>query len=266
MRALPEKVGEAVFAFLIWFGQVARLAREVVFSLFTGHIRIKLVLQEIASIGFGSQIVVVITGGFTGAVFAAQAYFKFSELGLGSATGPVVSIAMCRELGPVLAGLMVAGRVGAAMTAEIGSMKVSEQVDALRSMAVHPVDYLVVPRAIAIVVSMPILVAETIAIGIGAADFITVRGFGVPEAWFWNQLKLFTGIEDIVIGLIKSLVFGALIVLISCREGLETRGGAAGVGRATTQAVVFSSLAILITNLFLTLILNYWFPLASVGF
>lgn len=266
MSVLAEKVGEAVFAFLVWFGQVARLAREVVISIFAGRLRIKLVLQQIALIGFGSQLVVVITGGFTGAVFAAQAYFKFSELGLGSATGPVVSIAMCRELGPVLAGLMVAGRVGAAMTAEIGSMKVSEQIDALRAMAVHPVDYLVVPRAIAIVVSMPILVAETIAIGIGAADFITVRGFGVPEAWFWNQLKLFTGIEDILIGLIKSLVFGILIVLISCRQGLETRGGAAGVGKATTQAVVFSSLAILITNLFLTLILNYWFPLASVGF
>lgn len=266
MRALAERVGEAVFAFLIWFGQVARLARDVVISILAGRVRWRLVIQQIAAIGFGSQLVVIITGGFTGAVFAAQAYFKFSELGLGSATGPVVSVAMCRELGPVLAGLMVAGRIGAAMTAEIGSMKVSEQIDALRAMAVHPVDYLVVPRAIAIVISMPVLVAEAVAFGIGAADFITVRGFGVPEAWFWNQLKEFTGTEDILIGLIKGFVFGILIVLIACRQGLETRGGAVGVGRATTQAVVFSSLAILISNLFLTIILNYWFPLASVGF
>jgi len=265
MKVLPERVGGVVFAILEWFGQVARLAVEVLGSILAGRIRFRLVLAQIASIGFGSQLVVIITGALTGAVFAAQVYFKFSELGLGAATGPVVSLAMCRELGPVLAGLMVAGRVGAAMTAEIGTMRVTEQIDALRAMGVHPVDYLVVPRAIAIVISMPILVAEAVAFGIGAADFITVRGFGVPEVWFWNQLKQFTGSEDILIGLIKGFFFGILIVLIACRQGLNTRGGAEGVGLATTRTVVFSSLAILTANLFLTMFLNYLFPLASVG-
>ncbi|MEX2579355.1 MAG: ABC transporter permease [Verrucomicrobiales bacterium] len=266
MKRLAERTGEAILEFLTWFGQVTRLAGEVVGSIVVGRVRPRLVLVQIVAIGFGSQLVVVIAGGFTGAVFAAQAYFKFSELGLGSATGPVVSLAMCRELGPVLAGLMVAGRVGAAMTAEISTMRVSEQIDALRSMGVDPVDYLVVPRAVAIVVSMPILVGEAIAVGILAADVLTVRGFGLPEAWFWNQLEAHTGVGDVAVGLIKGLVFGVLIVLIACRQGLTAEGGAVGVGRATTRAVVYASLAILISNLFLTLLLNYWFPLDALTF
>lgn len=265
MKIIPERVGGLVFSILAWFGQVARLGVDVLCSIFAGRIRFRMVLNQIASIGFGSQLVVILTGALTGAVFAAQVYFKFSDLGLGAATGPVVSLAMCRELGPVLAGLMVAGRVGAAMTAEIGSMRVTEQIDALRAMGVHPVDYLVVPRAIAIVISMPILVAEAIAFGIGAADFIIVRGFGVPGVWFWDQLKQFTGSQDILIGMIKGFFFGIIIVLIACRQGLKTRGGAEGVGRATTHTVVFASLAILTANLFLTMFLNHLFPLSAVG-
>ncbi|HRQ87999.1 MAG TPA: ABC transporter permease, partial [Bacteroidia bacterium] len=199
-------------------------------------------------------------------VFAAQAYYKFNELGLGSATGPVVSIAMCRELGPVLAALMVAGRTGAAMAAEIGTMRVTEQIDALRAMGVEPVGYLVVPRMAAVLVSMPILVGEAIWFGMAAAEWLTVGVFGVPAPWYETQVQVHTGSGDVLVGLLKGVVFGFLIVLIACHRGLHTRDGAVGVGQATTRAVVDASLAILIANFFLSLLLNRWLPISSVDF
>ena len=145
-------------AFCLYLGQAAFLAWEMFCSIFAGRIRWGIVLHQIVEIGFGSQAVVIITGIFTGAVFTAQIFFQFNALNMSTAVGPVVSIALCRELGPVLTGLMVAGRVGAAMSAEIGTMKVTEQIDALRALAVNPIDYLVVPRAVAMMISMPLLV------------------------------------------------------------------------------------------------------------
>ncbi|MDF1825861.1 MAG: ABC transporter permease [Verrucomicrobiales bacterium] len=248
-----------------YHGQLGMLFGEVAGALFRGHVRWRLVMSQIVAIGFGSQLVVMITGAFTGAVFAAQSFFKFSEIGMASATGPVVSIAMCRELGPVLAGLMVAGRMGASMAAEIGTMKVTEQIDALRSMGVSPVDYLVVPRMLAILISMPILVAESIALGILASDVLTTKIFGVPEVWYRYQLMSHTGPGDVMSGVIKGAFFGVLIALISCRHGLRTQDGAVGVGVSTTRAVVDSSLAILISNLILTLLLNEFFPMVSLN-
>ncbi|MDF1738368.1 MAG: ABC transporter permease [Verrucomicrobiales bacterium] len=248
-------------AFASFFGEVTLLGWNVLKSVLRFRIRFAELLKQIAFIGVGSQAVVIITGGFTGAVFAAQAYYKFNQLGLATATGPVVSLAMCRELGPVLAGLMVAGRAGASMAAEIGSMKVTEQIDALRAMGVAPTDYLVVPRTLAMVISMPILVGEAIAFGILAADLITVELFAVPRTWFWEQLSQHTGPDDILVGLIKGAFFGLIIVLTACQQGLGSSGGASGVGKATTQTVVYASLTILIVNLFLTLGFNQWLPM-----
>jgi len=251
--------------FIGFFGDLGLLAWRCLGIYAKGQIRWRLALAHVVAIGFGSQVVVMVTGAFTGAVFAAQTFHKFSEIGLDSATGPVVAIAMCRELGPVLAGFMVAGRMGAAMAAEIATMRVTEQIDALRSMGVDPVGYLVAPRVLAILVSMPVLVAQTIFIGILAADLLTVKVFGVPEAWFHYQLELHTGTGDLATGLVKSVFFGALIVLVSCRHGLAGTGGAAGVGRAATRAVVDSCLAILCANLLLTFALNRWLPMVSVN-
>jgi len=251
---------------LIHFGQLALLVVESARSIATTGLRLRLLLSQILSVGFGSQLVVVVTGAFTGAVFAAQAYFKFNELGLGSATGPVVSLAMCRELGPVLAALMVAGRSGSSMAAELGTMRVTEQIDALRAMGVDPVGYLVVPRLVASVSSMPILVGETILCGILAAEFIAVSVFGVPEPWIREQITIHTGPGDVLTGLIKGAVFGGVLVIVSCHRGLYARDGAVGVGRATTRAVVDSSLAILVINFFLSLLLNRLLPIVSVDF
>src|SRR6195256_2136077 len=150
---LLTALGHRVVSFVVYVGDVVVLAGETFSSAFSQKIRWRLFMQQIVEIGLRSQVVVMITGAFTGAVFAAQTYFQFNKLGMGSAVGAVVSVSICRELGPVLTALMVTGRVGASMSAEIGTMKVTEQIDALRALAVHPVDYLVVPRALAMMIS-----------------------------------------------------------------------------------------------------------------
>jgi phospholipid/cholesterol/gamma-HCH transport system permease protein len=225
-----------------------------------GNLRPRLVGQQIVNIGFGSQAVVIVTGAFTGAVFTAQSYFQAAQLDMETGIGGLVSIAMCRELAPVLVGLMVTGRVGAAMAAEIGTMQVTEQVDALRAMGVSPPGYLVVPRFIAIMISMPLLIAESIVFGIIASWAIAVPFYGISEAWFLYHLDYYTELEDIAFGMIKGFVFGILICLIACHQGLSAKNGAVGVGRATTRAVVLASLALLICNFFLTIVLTELFP------
>ena len=170
--ALLNFFRSGLFGFFTYLGQVALLAWETFCSIFAGRIRFKLTLFQIAEIGYGSQLIVIVTGAFTGAVFTAQAYFQFASLNMETAVGPVVTLSMFRELGPVLTGLMVAGRVGAAMSAEIGTMKVTQQIDALRALAVHPVDYLVVPRALAMLISMPLLVVECVGCGVLASYWL----------------------------------------------------------------------------------------------
>jgi phospholipid/cholesterol/gamma-HCH transport system permease protein len=260
MVGLFNAVGRVFLSLFQYIGELVLLAADTFHSIFTHRLRWKLFLNQIVEIGLLSQLVVVITGGFTGAVFAAQTYFQFSKLGIGSGVGAVVSVSLCRELGPVLTGLMVAGRVGAAMSAEIGTMKVTEQIDALRALAVYPVDYLVVPRALAMMISMPLLVAECIAFGIAAGYFMAVNLLEINGTYFMANMIRWTGMRDITMGLTKGFCFAILIVFISCHKGLTAREGAVGVGKATTEAVVNSSLAVLIFNFFLTMFLNIIFP------
>lgn len=255
--------GRIFLSFLSYLGQLAQLIVELGVAVRLGVLRLKLVAQQIVSIGYGSQAVVVVTGAFTGAVFTAQTYFKFKDFGVESGVGAMVSIAMCRELAPVLAGLMVAGRVGASMAADIGTMKVTEQIDALRAMAVHPVDYLVLPRFLAMLVSMPLLIAESITFGLLASHLTAVYGFGIPHRWFWNHVFEHTNETDLFCGMFKGFIFGILITIISCHQGLMAENGAVGVGIGTTRAVVYSSLALLVCNFFLSIFLNYMFPMGT---
>ncbi len=257
---LMTAVGAIVVSFFTYLGELVVLAGETFGSIFTHKLRGKLFMSQIVEIGLRSQLVVVITGGFTGAVFAAQTFFQFNKLGMGSAVGAVVSVSICRELGPVLTALMVTGRVGAAMSAEIGTMKVTEQIDALRALAVHPIDYLVVPRALAMMISMPLLVAECIGVGIAAGYFVAIFLLEVNGTYYMANMVRWTLPRDIIMGLTKGFCFAVLIVFISCHKGLTTREGAVGVGKATTEAVVDSSLAVLISNFFLTMLLNIIFP------
>jgi phospholipid/cholesterol/gamma-HCH transport system permease protein len=253
-------LGASLLSFARYLGDIALLAGETVRGIFHGQVSLRLIVRQIYEIGFRSQMVVLVTGAFTGAVFATQTFFQFSRLQMETAVGPVVSVSMFRELGPVLCGLMVAGRVGASMSAELGTMKVTEQIDALRALGVHPVDYLVVPRFLAMLISMPLLVAECIAVGIFAAYLLTTKILGVSEAYYLYNMLHFTGGRDVAMGLIKGMVFGIVIVFVSCHQGLNAREGAVGVGRATTEAVVIGSLFILIVNFFLTMTLNIFFP------
>ena len=219
-----------------------------------------MVLEQIVETGFRSQPVVIVTGAFTGAVLAAQALFQFKPLGMETGGGALVSVAMLRELGPAVTALMLAGRVGAAMAAEIGTMKVTEQIDALRSMGVHPTDYLVTPRFLAMLIAMPLLIAESAGFGILASLVVGTGPFSVNGAYWMDQMNRHTDGTDVMISMVKGLVFGMIIVTFSCHQGLKANQGAVGVGRGTTRAMVFSSLAILIVNFFLTMLLSLVFP------
>lgn len=255
--------GRFFLDFLHYLGQLAALVADLFYAMRRGVMRLKLVAHEIVSIGYGSQTVVIVTGAFTGAVFTFQTFVKFKDFGVETSVGAIVSIALCRELGPVLAGLMVAGRVGASMAADIGTMKVTEQIDALRVMGVDPVEYLVLPRFIAMMISMPLLIAESISFGLLASYLVTVHGYGIPAAWFTLHMTEHTDMTDLSVGMIKGFVFGILITLISCHQGLAAKDGAVGVGNGTTRAVVISSLSLLIFNFFLSLLLNYFFPIGG---
>jgi phospholipid/cholesterol/gamma-HCH transport system permease protein len=237
-------------------GQLSLLAKEVGVSLFTQRMSGRDLLYQMYFIGIKSQSVVLITGAFTGMVLAAQTYFQFHKVRMDTATMAVVSVSMCSELGPVLTGLMVAGRVGAALAAELGTMRVTEQIDALRTLATHPVDYLVVPRMVATLIAMPLLAAESISVGIASGYMIGTGYLGIEPAYLWHNMVRYTLEEHVLTGLIKAFIYGAIIALISCYKGMTCREGAEGVGRATTEAVVYSAITILITNFFLTLLLN----------
>ncbi len=256
-------LGRIALSFIVYLGELALLVYETCVSMVVAPIRWRLFLRQIVEVGWRSQLVVIVTGMFTGAVLTAQTYFQFSSLGMGSATGSVVAVSLFRELGPVLTGLMVAGRVGAAIAAEIGTMKVTEQIDALRSLAVHPIDYLAVPRVLALIISMPLLVAESVGLGICAGYVVGVHVLDISGPYFLENVYHYVGPRDIKMALSKAFCFGVVIAFVSCHQGLNAKEGAVGVGRAPTEAVVISSLAILIMNFFLTFLLANLFPYGS---
>jgi phospholipid/cholesterol/gamma-HCH transport system permease protein len=241
---------------LCGLGRGALLCRDIVRSLCKVKPVWRDVVYQIYFIGVKSQSVVVITGAFTGMVLCAQSYIQFHKYKMDSASLAVVSVSMGSELGPVLTSLMVAGRVGAAIAAEIGTMRVTEQIDALRTLAADPVDYLIVPRFLAMMVSMPLLTAESVAIGIVAAYVVGAFLLGINPADSWHQMIRHTDDLDMLSGEIKTFIFGGIIAIVACYKGLYCPQGAEGVGHATTEAVVYSSIAILITNFFLTMLLN----------
>lgn len=260
MERIFQRFGAGTLRFVDYLGSVAMLTGEAFRSLVTMRPRWRETTLQISSIGVRSLPVVLLTGAFIGMVFAAQSYFQFHKVRMDTSTGPAVSIALSRELAPIITSLMIAGRVGAAMAAEIGTMRVTEQIDALRSMAVLPVEYLVVPRMIAIAFSLPLLTAMSIAIGIFSGYLVGVEVLNIDGAYYLHNMYIYTEDKDIYTGLIKVFIFAFLVVFISCREGLHCEGGAEGVGRATTEAVVNSSIAILITNFFVTMLLSKIIP------
>ncbi len=244
---------------LTGLGQLTLLAKDAFASLFSLKVAWRDLGYQLYFVGVKSQSVVLITGAFTGMVLGAQTYFQFHKVKMDTATLAVVSVSMCSELGPVLTGLMVAGRVGAAIAAELGTMKVTEQIDALRTLATHPVDYLVVPRLIALHAALPLLTAESIALGIAAGYIVGVYLLGIDPTYSWANMIKYTHTSDVMIGMIKAVIFGGIVAIVGCYKGMFCGNGAEGVGRATTEAVVVSSITILISNFFLTLSLGQLF-------
>jgi phospholipid/cholesterol/gamma-HCH transport system permease protein len=249
-------VNQRVNYVLSELGQIAFLTRDVFLSLLTFKVTWRDLLYQIYTIGVKSQSVVLVTGAFTGMVLGAQTYFQFHKVKMDTATLAVVSVSLCDELGPVLTALMVAGRVGASIAAEIGTMRVTEQIDALRTLATHPVDYLVVPRILAAHIALPLLAVEAIVVGIFSSYLVCVHILGIEPVYLWENMLKYTHDVDIVIGLVKAFIFGGIIALIGCYKGLTCGLGAEGVGLATTEAVVYSSITILISNFFLTLVMG----------
>ena len=202
-------------------GRITLLAKESIASLLTFKVAWRDLIYQIYFVGVKSQSVVLITGAFTGMVLAAQTYLQFHKVKMDTATLAVVSVSMCSELGPVLTGLMVAGRVGAAIAAELGTMRVTEQIDALRTLATHPVDYLVVPRLLALHIALPLLTAESIAVGIGAGYLVGVYFYGIDPTYLWYNMLRYTAVAEVIVGLIKGLIFGGIVALIGCYKGLS---------------------------------------------
>lgn len=210
------------------------------------------VFKQMVEIGVNSMPVVLITASFTGAVLALQSHTAFKRFDAETLVGTVVALSMTRELGPVLTGLIVAGRAGAAMAAELGTMRVTEQIDALETLATNPIRYLVVPRFIGGMLMLPALTVLSDAVGIMGGFVVSTRVLGANPTTYMSRTWDFLEMDDILHGLLKSFFFGAAIALISSYEGFASEGGAEGVGKATTRAVVLSSMAILISDYFLS--------------
>ena len=226
MAGAVSKFGAFVLAQLAQLGAMLVLLGDIVKTMFTRRPRWAETIEQAYKIGWKSQLVVLVTGAFTGMVFAELTYHQFHKVKMDTAVGPVVSIAMLRELAPVLTALMVAGRVGAAIAAELGTMKVTEQLDALRSMGTAPVDYLAVPRFIALLVALPLLTAEAMFFGIFSGYIVGVHMCGIDEAYYVENMVKFTTAKDVTSGLIKSVFFAVFIALISTYKGFNAGEGA----------------------------------------
>jgi len=255
MTTWLELIGTKTTAFLREMGAVMIFLAQTLRWTMSSPFYLRNLLKQMEQIGVNSVPVVLTTALSTGMVLALQSYTGFKRFGAQSLVGAVVSLSMTRELGPVLTGLMVAGRAGAAMAAELGTMRVTEQIDALYTMATNPMKYLVVPRFLASTIMMFFLTGLGMYVGILGGYFVGVKVLGTNPVTYINQSINNTQVEDIWYGLIKSLVFGAVVGIIGCYKGFNTEGGAEGVGKATTGAVVVSCMLILILDYFLSALL-----------
>ena len=251
-----EKLGEFVLSVMEGWGRAWVFLYRSLRAVVTRPFRFYLFLQQVRQIGVNSTLVISLIAVFTGAVLAVQADYTLAKFGATAFTGPAVALSLIRELGPVLTALMVIGRAGSAITAELGIMRITEQIDALRSMAVDPIKYLMSPRILAGIISMPLLTAWFIFIGIVGGFIVSTTLLGSSSGTFISQMESAVGAVDIYSGFIKSVVFGLLFGWVCCYKGYYSGFGAVGVNKATTQAVVAASVSVLIVDYFLTSILT----------
>ncbi len=235
---------------LIYLGEILILFAQTVRSV-RGRVNAKDLVDQMASLGVNSISIALLTTTTTGAVLALYFTPFLKQYGAENYIGAIVAIAVAREMGPVLTGVVVAARAGSAIAAEIGTMKVTEQIDALRALAVSPIQYLVVPRVLAAVIMVPLVCVLADAGGLVGGMFMS-QSDGVMPAVYWNSMKQFLDVSDFTRGILKTVVFGLIIVLVGCHQGLATRGGATEVGRATTNAVVLSIILIYLADFVMT--------------
>jgi phospholipid/cholesterol/gamma-HCH transport system permease protein len=249
-------IGNWSLSFMLEFGRIIQFGWAVLGQTFRGPFRAQEFFRHMREIGFGTLFIVVFTGFFTGLVFGLQTLIAFRRFGAESLVGPATMLALARELAPVLTGMMVAGRSGSGMATEIGTMRVTEQIDALEMMAVSPIHYLVVPRVIAAMIMVPFLCAVFDGSGFIGAYIMGVTREGVDPGIFLAETWYGLDPPDFFEGYIKAFFFGGVIALVSCYKGFNAKGGSRGVGRASTEAVVISSVSILVGTYIITELLH----------
>lgn len=258
---IVESVGQRFLNVIEQFGAFWRFAGHVLLYLWTGLGKrtLRLIPPLMYDVGVKSVPVVAITGAFIGMVLAVEAYNQFKSIGQENRLGAIITVSVVKQIGPVLASVMLAGRVGGALTAELGTMNVTEQLDALRVMGADPVKHLVVPRFLACVILTPILTIYSDILGILGGWLVSVHGFGIPHGPYWYYAQQGVGAWAIVEGVIKALFFGGAIGLISCYKGFTCEAGASGVGKACTESFVYSFIAIIVFNFVCARVAGVWY-------
>src|SRR3989338_8683548 len=253
-KNFAENTGGKVFDIIESLGKVSLFGWETVKNVLRGKINLKLTFEQMVKIGFESLPLAMVTSTFIGMVFALQIAGEFVRFGAGKYVGGVMGIGMARELGPAITGIVVAARVAAAIAAELGTMRVTEQIDALRSLGLSPIRYLVVPRFIAASIMLPLLTILAVVLGFGGGLFIASFLGDINPIEYLATAQHLTKLLDLFGGLIKTVIFGMIIAVIACHKGLAARGGAKGVGEATTSSVVTTLITLFIVNTFLSIL------------
>lgn len=252
MKNYLNRLGKKILDLLHYAGGICLLAAQAIFYLFVPPFKRKQTLAQMDEIGIGSFFIVFLCSLFTGIVLVFQSAYQLQRLGAKELIAPLVALSMCRELGPVFTALIIAGRAGASISAELGTMKVTEQIDALQTMATDPVKYLVTPRLLALLTMLPLLTVYANFVGILGGFSVAIWKLGVsPNMYIKATFDALT-FKDVFSGLFKSVIFAAVICSVSCFQGLHAEGGAEGVGRATTLAVVSSFILIIATDCLFT--------------
>lgn len=260
MPAVPiSQLGLTISLAILEVGRFTTFTLSAIYWLLTRPsrwCRPRLLVPQLYAVGVASIPVVAMTGAFIGMVLALEGFEQFEAIGQEGRLGGIINVSVVKQIGPVLAAVMVAGRVGGALAAELGTMRVTEQLDAMRAMAADPIPYLVVPRVVACILMTPVLTIYSDLLGVWGGWLITVKVYGVSAYEYWDFTAYFVNWWEPTSGLIKSVCFGTAIGLIACYKGFSCSAGAAGVGRAATESFVTSFLAIIVINLLLARVLN----------
>jgi phospholipid/cholesterol/gamma-HCH transport system permease protein len=251
METLLRKMGSWFLSKLSRTGHMFLFLINSIYFIFIPPFKFNILLRQIRFLGSKSMVVILLTGSFTGMVLALQLFYTLRKFGSEALLGPAIALSLIRELGPVLSALMVTGRAGSALTAEIGMMRISEQIDAFTAMALNPIRYLIVPNIVAAIIVFPLLTAIFDVIGIYGGYLVGVKLLGIGSGTYFSLMEDYVGMEDIIVGLYKSLSFGLIVSWVCCYKGFYTGYGAEGVSKSTTEAVVMSSILILISDYFI---------------